>query len=512
MARLARLPSRWPGRRCRRSRSAPTRRCHRRRRAPRAAGSSGRHRAEAVDRLGQFELHAGALGEALAAERDEAVRPHLLRQREPAAISMAGQITTWKRVMSLPMTCTLAGQLAPRSIGKNCAVQIVGQRVEPDVGACVSPSRAGGGKGTPQAEARAAGGDVLEPLGEQAEDLVAARGRLQELRMRREVRLEGLGVAREAEEPVALGDFLERARGMQRATAVGDVRRLLEALAADAVHPGVGALVEVVGAVREYALEQVLHGRVMLGGRGTHKLVVRDAEALPHRGELSGDVVHEGLRCEAGLLGRLRDLLAVLVHPDEEPDVVAHLAVEAADGVGADLLQGVPEVRLAVGVINGAGEVEACHGQASVLGGADGPPRPRRPPRRPRRRRRLGSASSASVSAAGCCGRAEDGVVLGGCGATLATVAGASTASSSDSSSAPSSASASSSSLDAARCNATSAPEAAAASSSPGTMPGAVSLRSCASGMVRNSPSAVRSVTRSRKMSLLTIFSSPRPS
>ena len=40
----------------------------------------------------------------------------------PAAMSIAGQITAWKRVMSLPTTWTSAGQDAPEP-GKNCAVQ-----------------------------------------------------------------------------------------------------------------------------------------------------------------------------------------------------------------------------------------------------------------------------------------------------------------------------------------------------------------------------------------------------
>jgi hypothetical protein len=37
-------------------------------------------------------------------------------------MSIAGQMTVWKRVMSLPTTWTLAGQLAPEP-AKNCAVQ-----------------------------------------------------------------------------------------------------------------------------------------------------------------------------------------------------------------------------------------------------------------------------------------------------------------------------------------------------------------------------------------------------
>jgi hypothetical protein len=152
---------------------------------------------------------------------------------------------------------------------------------------------------------------------------------------------------------------------VQEALPVDDVGGLLEALAPDAVEAGVGALVEVVGALREDALEELLHRRVMRGVRGADELVVREPERGPHRLEARGDAIDELLRREAGRLRGLRDLLAVLVHADQEPDVVTEVPVEAADGVGADLLEGVPEMRVAVGVVDGGREVEAGHG-ASV--------------------------------------------------------------------------------------------------------------------------------------------------
>jgi len=51
----------------------------------------------------------------------------------------------------------------------------------------------------------------------------------------------------------------------------------------------------------------------------------------------------------------------VLIHADEEPDLVADQPVIPGDGIGADLLEGVAQMRLAVGVIDGGGDVESGH-------------------------------------------------------------------------------------------------------------------------------------------------------
>ena len=75
--------------------------------------------------------------------------------------------------------------------------------------------------------------------------------------------------------------------------------------------------------------------------------------------------------------GGLRHLLAVLVHADQEPDVVAAQPAIPRDAVGADLLVGVAEVRVAVGVVDGGGEVEPGHSGLARPAGS-GPPARRR--------------------------------------------------------------------------------------------------------------------------------------
>ena len=79
---------------------------------------------------------------------------------------------------------------------------------------------------------------------------------------------------------------------------------------------------------------------------GADELVVGDAEPAP---TWLGSVRRRSSTSACGampaLLGGLRDLLPVLVHPDEEVHVVAAQAAIAGDGVGADLLERVAEVR-----------------------------------------------------------------------------------------------------------------------------------------------------------------------
>ena len=317
--------------------------------------------AKAVDRIGELELYAGALGEPFPPKGDEPVRPDALREGK-----VGGEEHCWPdhRVEAGDVLAhdVHAGRPARPRFREELRGPVVGECVEPHIGGLHFAVGEGAREGDAPIEARAAGGDILEAVVEECQYLIAPRLGLEELRMRSEVRLERLGVAREPKEPVALGDIFEGARGVERAVLVHDVRGLLEAFATDAVAPRVGALVKVVRVVREDSFEQVLHRGVVFGGGSAHELVVRNLQTTPHRAKVFSDSIHELARGEPSVFCSLRDLVAVLVHPDQEPDVVAHLAAEAADGVGADLLEGVAQMRLAVGVVDGGGEVEARHG------------------------------------------------------------------------------------------------------------------------------------------------------
>ncbi len=94
---------------------------------------------------------------------------------------------------------------------------------------------------------------------------------------------------------------------------------------------------------------------------GADEPIVRDPEPQPGVLEAGRDLIDELLRRDAALGRRLGDLLSVLVHPHEKMDVVAGEALVSRDGVGADFLESVTEVRIAIGVINGGREIETAH-------------------------------------------------------------------------------------------------------------------------------------------------------
>ena len=66
----------------------------------------------------------------------------------------------------------------------------------------------------------------------------------------------------------------------------------------------------------------------------------------------------------AGGLGGLLDLLAVLVEAGQVKHLLTQTMPRARDNVGDDFLISMPEMRLAVDVINGGGDVEfLAHGR-----------------------------------------------------------------------------------------------------------------------------------------------------
>ena len=166
----------------------------------------------------------------------------------PALISIAGQITAWKRVMSLPMTCRSAGhqrsnicRLAAEADGRG----VVDERVEPDV----DDARGSNGSGMPHAcPARLTEMSSSPPSSRRRISLRRTSG-LEELRVRREVIEQRLLILRQAEEVVLLPDPLRRRVGCSGQLAVDEILLLLERLAADAVPALVDAFVDVAGGV-----------------------------------------------------------------------------------------------------------------------------------------------------------------------------------------------------------------------------------------------------------------------
>src|SRR5262249_16032981 len=90
-------------------------------------------------------------------------------------------------------------------------------------------------------------------------------------------------------------------------------------------------------------------------------VVVAASPAAAGIGERLRHAIDPFARRDLGARGRLEHRLAVLVHSHEKMDLVPAQAAIAGDGVRADLLQRMPQMGIAVGVIDGGGEVEPGH-------------------------------------------------------------------------------------------------------------------------------------------------------
>ena len=120
-----------------------------------------------------------------------------------------------------------------------------------------------------------------------------------------------------------------------------------EGLAGSAVLALIGALVDV--ALVIHPLEDPLDGLHMVIVSGADEAVVGDVHQLPQIPDAPGafhDAVHELLGSDAGLVGLLLDLLAVLVGTGEEHDVLALQPVIPGQGVGGHGAVGVTDVQL----------------------------------------------------------------------------------------------------------------------------------------------------------------------
>src|SRR2546421_32045 len=235
--------------------------------------------------------------------------------------------------------------------------EVVDQCVEPDVYGLlrVAGKRDAPGLALPRDR------DVLEAGLDEAQHLVAADLGLHAQRARADAIEHGVAVRAQPEEVVPLLGRDQLEGGMLDAVPVDDLRAGLELLAPGAVQPRVLRLEQIRGVALPDTLEQGRHRAGVSRLGGADPVVVRAVEAAPIVGEAGRHAIDPRLRRYAGAGGGLDHGLAVLVHPHQEVDVVAAQPVIARDTVGTDLLEGVPQMRLAVRVVDGRRQVELRH-------------------------------------------------------------------------------------------------------------------------------------------------------
>ena len=151
---------------------------------------------------------------------------------------------------------------------------------------------------------------------------------------------------------------------MHRAAAVGAfaVDQLTlspEALARGAVLSFVGTLVDI--AVVVHFSENPLNGRHVVVVRRTDETVVRDVHELPevkNAAFTGNNTIDKLLGRHPGFLCLLLDLLAVLIRPGQEHDVIARQAFVTGDGIGCHRTVCMADVQLIRGIINRGSNVE----------------------------------------------------------------------------------------------------------------------------------------------------------
>ena len=294
---------------------------------------------------------AGGLRSLLIVDRPPTVDEQLARRLDAEGLEHAGPIDRVGRRKDVLADDMHVG--GPEAFIRDGGI-VIGQGVEPDVGDEGGVERKFDAPG--QAGLRAGDAQVVHRFLEELEDLVLAEARRDEVRVRAQV-LDQPGLELRQLEIIILfgrlGDFAVDLRP-------GAVRRPI-LVREELFLPGripVGLLTFVDETLVEQLLEELLDDLLVARLGRADVVVVRDVEVAQHALEDRGDLIDEDLRFDSALERCLLDLLAMFVEPGEEVHLAAAHPHVAGDHVGEDFFVGMAEVRRAVGVVDGRGDVE----------------------------------------------------------------------------------------------------------------------------------------------------------
>ena len=241
------------------------------------------------------------------------------------------------------------------SVRESGGADVVGERIEPHVHGVVGSVR----HGNAPFQARARNGEVVQPTGNEADDLVAAAlgcDRLGILLVEFEQRL--LPV-RKAEEIARLFHPFDRRavrhRHLAAIGAVPDLRFGAERLLPHRVPARILAEVDV--AIGLNSAPQLLARTGVTILRGADEVVVAVAHDLAEGAKPLRDLVDEVLRLHAGGNGGFLDLLTMLVSSGEEHHVAAVESHEAGQHVAGERRIGMPDVGRIVHIVDRCAQV-----------------------------------------------------------------------------------------------------------------------------------------------------------
>mmetsp|Transcript_37478 Transcript_37478/g.98466 ORF Transcript_37478/g.98466 Transcript_37478/m.98466 type:complete len:306 (-) Transcript_37478:108-1025(-) len=246
------------------------------------------------------------------------------------------------------------GELRPLHVRVAEGRDVIRQRVEPHVHHVtvgighVGRRRVAWHRDAPT-KRRARDREVAQAVAHERQHLVTARRRLDEVGVRCDVGFDLLAVRRQLEEVRRLRHPLDGSTG--RRLAVDELRLRVEGLIAHRVPALVRVEVDV--ARREQLQPQRLRRRLVRRVRRPDELIRREAVRRDEFPERVRHSVREGLRRLAGGVGRLLDLLAMLVRPREEVHLVAVQPLEARHHVARERSVRVADVRHAVHIVDG---------------------------------------------------------------------------------------------------------------------------------------------------------------
>ena len=317
-------------------------------------------RLEGIDHVAQRLGHLGVLDQPVAVHVEVPVQRQIRGHEHGGPEDAVGlQNVLGHEMFAGPVFLVVAGLVVfvfrPAEGG-----DVVGKGVEPHVAHVVlvegqfdAPGQAGLGTGDAQIFQHAAF--------EHGERLVAVAFGPDEVGIVENVLLQPVLILGHLEEVVLLADVF----GLGQVLGAESVFQFLfgvEALAAVAVVAAVFAEVDVALVVE--ALQQHLHGLLVIGIGGADEAVVLYAELGPEVAEHAGNVVHEGLRRHAGGRGGLDDLVPVFIGAGLHAGVFAEHAVEALEGVGHDGGVRMAQMRAGVDIVDGRCDVIAFHGDS----------------------------------------------------------------------------------------------------------------------------------------------------